>query len=92
MRAINLEGSTMAIYGMNPLGNNYGYGQGGFGGGGSLSQLQNEADAATSRAQASGSPEDAQAAKKATNKMSEAAQAEATKESARNQAVMALLR
>ena len=36
--------------------------------------------------------EDAQAAKKATNKMSEAAQAEATKESARNQAVMALLR
>ena len=86
----------MAIYGVNPMGNNYGYGMNGLGGdgngGGSLAQLQDQSDAATSQAAASGKPEDAQAAKEANNKMTEAAQMQAARETSRHEAFQTMMR
>ena len=84
----------MAIYGMNPMGNNFGdYGMNGFdGGNNSLAQLQDRSDAATGQAAASGRPEDAQAAKEANNKMTEAAQMEAAKETSRHEAFQTMMR
>jgi hypothetical protein len=87
----------MAIYGINPMGNNYGgYGMNGLdganGGNNGLAQLQDQSDAASSQAAASGRPEDAQAAKEANNKMTEAAQMQAAKETSRHEAFQTMMR
>ncbi|WP_460905700.1 hypothetical protein [Paraburkholderia jirisanensis] len=75
------------------MGNNSGYAMNGFdGGNNSLAQLQDQSDAATSQAAASGRPEDAQAAKIANNKMTEAAQMEAAKETSRHEAFQTMMR
>jgi hypothetical protein len=95
----NFEDATMAIYGMSPLTNNYGgygnYGNGAYGAnaaGNSLAQLQNQSDAASNQAASSGSPQDAQKAKEANNKMTEAAQMQAARETARHEAFQTLMR
>ncbi|CAB3756853.1 hypothetical protein [Paraburkholderia solisilvae] len=85
----------MAIGAISPYAGQYGAAGGGYDNGTVYNALGNATrgkDAAATKSAQSGTPQDAQAAKQAANKESEAAQTAAMLEQSRNQSVMALLR